>query len=131
MIFLHKEVGILEAAKESYLLTKGNVLMIFLSALVVGIIVFAISIVLQLLAQGIGMVLDLALGTSGVFSIIFSARNPHTIPLIMGEFRRAPLALKMVIDYGNTFMDAGFHKEYWRKNCRYAYVLLYYFLFWS
>ncbi len=74
-IFLHKEIPITQAPKESYQLTKGNLISMFALYLIADIIIGVISAIVQLVGQGFGWVLDLATGTaflSPAFAVLFS-----------------------------------------------------------
>lgn len=70
-IFLHKRIGIADAAKESWEMTKGNLLMIFIILLVIGVAISVLSAVVQAIGQGIGSIIDFATGNA-FFSIVFS-----------------------------------------------------------
>lgn len=74
-IFLHKNIGITNATKESWDLSKGNVLMIFVTSLILGIIIGVISFIFEAIGQVFGSIIDLVAGTvffAIILSMIFS-----------------------------------------------------------
>lgn len=93
MAFLHKKISILEAAKNSWEITKGNVLVIFALLLVVGIAVWVLRTIAQFIGRLIGGVFDALLGTQFlaiamdfvflmVFGTFFSVFSLNLLPAI-------------------------------------------------
>ena len=96
MVFLHKKIPIIDSAKNSWEITKGNVLVIFALGLVVGIAVWALQAIVEFIGRLIGGALDALLGTQFlaivmdfvflmVFGTIFSVFSLNLLPAIYAE----------------------------------------------
>ena len=100
MVFLHKKISIIESAKNSWEITKGNVLVIFALGLVVGIAVWALQAIVEFIGRLIGGALDALLGTQFlaivmnfvfaiIFLIVFSVFSLNLMPAIYAHLLSA------------------------------------------
>ena len=100
MVFLHKKISIIESAKNSWEITKGNVLVIFALSLVVGIAVWVLQTIAATIGRLIGGVFDALLGTQFlaivmdfvflmIFGTIFGVFSLNLLPAIYAHLLSA------------------------------------------